>query len=142
FDADNQAATMAGLMGLALGLDGIPHNLLFAVEGWTEPFNDRYVNETRHDMPDASLKDMARRMAKQGEAIILKHGGTIVERDGKSYYQINPGARFTPPLELPDGPIPYLEVGRPADVDLFVSGGTEPLQWEVTSGALPDGMAL
>jgi hypothetical protein len=37
FDADNQAATVAGLLGIALGLDGIPKELLFPFPelGWT-----------------------------------------------------------------------------------------------------------
>src|SRR5690606_7962028 len=116
--------------------------LLYPVEGWTEPFNDFYKNESRHDMPDASLKDMARRMAKQGEQILLKQGGRIVEQDGVAYYEINARAEFTPPLELPRGPMPYLEVGRPADEELFVSGSDAPVHWEVISGVLPEGLAL
>lgn len=142
FDADNQAASMAGLMGLALGIEGIPEELLYPVDGWTEPFNDFYKNETRHDMPDASLKDMARRMALQGEAILLKHGGRVVERGDGTYYEINPEAIFTPPLELPRAPIPYLEVGQPADVEIIVSGADAPVGWEVASGKLPAGLSL
>ena len=61
FDADNQAATLAGLLGVILGRDGLPDDLLFPVPefGWSEPFNDFYKNVTRYDMPDAGLRDMA-----------------------------------------------------------------------------------
>ena len=73
FDADNQAATVAGLLGIILGPKGLPRDLLFPFPelGWTEPLNDFYKNVTRYDMPDAGLKDIAARMAAQGEKIIL-----------------------------------------------------------------------
>ena len=31
------------------------------IEGWEKPFNDRYINITRFDMPDASIEDMIER---------------------------------------------------------------------------------
>ena len=72
FDADNQAATMSGLLGIIHGTAGIPEDLLYPLgkDEWQLPFNDRYVNVTRHDLPDASIKDLAARTAALGEKII------------------------------------------------------------------------
>ncbi len=41
FDADNQAATMSGLLGIILGTDGIPEELLYPLgrDKWKLPFN-------------------------------------------------------------------------------------------------------
>jgi hypothetical protein len=144
FDADNQAATMAGLVALARGGEAIPKELLFPFPelGWREPLNDFYKNVTREEMPDASLRELARRMARQGVANVLAHGGRRVAEDGVDYLLIDPEARFSPPLELPAGPSPVLEVGKPARFPLAVSGGDAPLEWRVASGALPPGLAL
>ncbi len=144
FDADNQAATMSGLLGLAQGMKGLPQDLLFPLPelGWQEPFNDRYKNVTRHDMPDAGLKDMARRMARQGEAIILEHGGQKVSEQGIDYYLINPAADFSIPLEFPGAPDPYVEVGQDIEYSFFVSGSTPDVTWSVVRGALPVGLRL
>ncbi|MDX1740004.1 MAG: ADP-ribosylglycohydrolase family protein, partial [Rhodothermales bacterium] len=99
FDADNQAATMTGLLALAGGTRVLPEHLLYPLQDaeWAEPFNDRYVNVTRYDLPDASLRDIAERIAAQGEAVILANGG---RRDGDDYV-IPVSAVFSPPLELP-----------------------------------------
>jgi len=144
FDADNQAATVAGLLGVAFGLDGIPRQLLFPLPelGWTEPLNDFYKNVTRHDMADASLKDMAKRMAAQGELIILKHGGSKIPDSGQEYYLINADAEFVAPLEFPAGPRPLIEVGTRVDYDIPLFGGKAPFEWDIKSGSLPDGLAF
>jgi hypothetical protein len=55
FDADNQAATVAGLMGVIDGMKGLPEDLYLPVKGWTKPFNDKYINITRHDLPDTEF---------------------------------------------------------------------------------------
>ncbi len=140
FDADNQAATMSGLMGIVVGLDGIPHDLLYPVEGWTKPFNDFYKNVSRHDVPDASIEDMARRMAEQGEKIILAKGGKRITEDGKDYYLIPKNATFVPPFELPNAPAPYLVKGEEAAYEFLVSGGEGKISWELASGELPAGL--
>jgi len=144
FDADNQAATVAGLLGIALGLDGIPKELLFPFPalGWTEPFNDFYKNLTRHDMPDASLKDMANRMALQGERVIVMHGGGKFSANGEEYYLINTDATFVAPLEFPAGPRPLIEVGTRVDYDVPIFGGKAPFEWDIESGSLPPGLAF
>ncbi len=144
FDADNQAATMSGLLGLIVGRKGIPDALLFPLPElkWKEPLNDLYKNVTRFDMPDASLKDIAEREARQGEKIILKYGGKKVTENGQEYYLINPNAIFTAPLELPAGPMPNIEAGQKIVFEFPVSGGGSSLRWKVASGAFPKGLAF
>ena len=144
FDADNQAATLAGLLGVMLGRQGLPNDLLFPVPelAWTKPFNDFYKNVSRYDMPDAGLEDMANRMAAQGEKIILENGGRKVGEDGTDFYLINAEAQFIPPLEFPSGPLPYMEVGQEVDYELPAFGGEAPLNWTVMEGELPGDVQL
>jgi ADP-ribosylglycohydrolase/Putative Ig domain len=144
FDADNQAATMSGLVALIVGVKGLPHDLLFPFPeaGWKEPFNDVYKNVSRYDMPDASLRDMARRMAEQGEKIILAHGGRKVTQNGVEYYVIDPNASYVPPLELVAGPTPDFELGKPADYTFVLSGPAKNTTFAISSGTLPRGMKL
>lgn len=142
FDADNQAATMSGLVALLTGVNGLPHDLLFPFPdaGWTEPFNDLYKNVSRYDMPDASLKDMASRMALQGERIILANGGKKIVDQGVEYYIINSRAQFTPPLELAAGPVIDFEAGKPAEHRFVLSGPADGAVLQVVGGTLPDGI--
>lgn len=142
FDADNQAATMSGLMGVVLGTDGIPHDLIYPFPDlkWDEPFNDLYKNVSRYDMPDASLKDMAKRMAKQGEKIILKYGGKKITESGEEFYLINTKAEFIAPLEFPGAPMPYIEMGKEVEYNFYVSGGKPPFKRKVLSGSFPEGI--
>ena len=142
FDADNQAATLAGLLGVVLGRKGLPEELLFPVPelGWSEPFNDFYKNVTRYDMPDAGLRDMANRMAAQGRRIILDHGGKEVTERGVEYYLINTEAAFSPPIEFPSGPGPYIETGLEVEHVLPVFGGEPPYRWSLRSRRIPDGL--
>jgi len=53
FDCDNQAATLAGLLGVMHGGSKIPRSLTHEIAGnrWDKPFNDRYVNERRPPLP-------------------------------------------------------------------------------------------
>ncbi len=142
FDADNQAATMAGLLGVALGTEGLPDNLLYPVEGWDEPFNDVYKNVSRYDMPDASLRDIARRTAAMGERVILAQGGSTFTEGDERFFRIDPSAGFVAPLELPRGPAPSIEIGQAVEYDLYVTGGQPPYRWAIVDGALPDGLRL
>jgi hypothetical protein len=142
FDADNQAATMAGLLGVVLGLEELPKDLLYPFEGWEEPFNDFYKNVSRYDMPDASIKDMADRMVLQAEKIILKYGGAKVTENGVEYYLINPNAEFIAPMEFPGAPMPHIEVSKNTDYRFYVTGGKPPFRWSIVAGQLPDGITL
>jgi len=144
FDADNQAATIAGLMGLILGSKGLPRDLLFPFPelGWTLPLNDFYKNVTRYDMPDAGLKDIADRISAQGEKIILGHGGLKMKQDGREVYVIDPQAEFVAPLEFPSGPQPLIEAGSALEFTFPVFGGKPPYRWRLASGALPQGLSF
>jgi len=142
FDADNQAATLSGLLGIVLGADGIPAELLYPLgrERWREPFNDRYVNVSRHDLPDASLRDIAVRLAQQGERVILANGGRIVHEDGIDYYQIDPAAAFKPPFEIARAPTLLTERGRPFDFTFYFGDDADSAAYAVRQGALPPGI--
>jgi hypothetical protein len=140
FDADNQTATMSGLIGLINGERGIPKELLYPVQGWKKPFNDLYVNVTRYDMPNVGIKKMTERMALMGEKIILMKGGRKVLENGKYYYLINKEAVFVPPLELPGGPKLVFEVGKPVADSILVIGGKQAFQWKVLKGNFPEGI--
>lgn len=144
FDADNQAATMSGLVAVAKGLECIPRELLYPFPDldWKEPFNDFYKNLTREELPDAKISDLARRTALQGEKIILAHGGEKLEKDGETWYSINPDAEYSPVLELPSQPLPFLEVGQAVAHALVASGGKGPYRWEILEGELPPGLSL
>ena len=144
FDADNQAATMSGLLGVIYGTKGLPKDLLYPFPelNWEEPFNDLYKNVSRFDMPDGSLKDMAAKTAQMGEKIILGHGGKKVTEDGVDYYLINPRAQYTAPLEFPSGPMPVIEAGKPVNHAFLVSGGTPPYNWSVLKGQFPEGLVF
>jgi len=140
FDADNQAATMSGLLGIIVGLDGLPKELLHPITdaGWELPFNDVYKNVTRYDMPDATLKDMSARMTKIGVDIILKNGGKKVIENDVEYYLINPDAKYIAPFEFTVGPMPYLEVGKNVQYSFKTTGNNE--SWKIVSGSLPNGV--
>ena len=53
FDCDNQAATLAGLLGVMHGASAIPRDLTHRIAGndWKEAFNNKYVNERRQPLP-------------------------------------------------------------------------------------------
>jgi hypothetical protein len=93
-DADNQAATLAGLMGIIHGMQGIPekytHPLGLPVPiesgpasspsdpaSWSLPLNDVYRNITRDELPDAALTDIAARTCALGVQLIERHGGRV-----------------------------------------------------------------
>jgi hypothetical protein len=142
FDADNQAATISGLLGVIQGTKGIPRELLFPIPelNWKAPLNDLYKNVSRYDLPDGSLIDLASRTVAQAEKIILKYGGKKLQENGQEYYLINPEAEFDVPLELSIGPPPILEVGNPVTHEFLVSIGTSPVRWSIESGAIPEGL--
>ncbi|MES2034221.1 MAG: ADP-ribosylglycohydrolase family protein, partial [Pseudomonadota bacterium] len=140
FDADNQAATLGGLLGMAQGVAGIPRVFLYPVEGWTEPFNDRYLNRSRRDMPSASIRDMARRTLVQAEKVVLANGGRLEDGPDGPTLVIPIDARFTPPLEIAAEPPRTLERGEPWRWSLY-GGGLAPV-WSVAAGKLPPGLSL
>lgn len=96
FDCDNQTATMCGLLGVIGGVGSVPLDRAMPFEHWTKPFNDRYINVTRYDMPDASIEDIIERTVALAEKNILARGGSVREEGGEKIYTINTEARFEP----------------------------------------------
>jgi hypothetical protein len=142
-DADNQAATMCGLLGIINGLEGIPEALMYPVEAlqWEKPFNDFYKMVTREQLPDASLTDMVSRMAQQGEKVILAKGGEVITKNGQRFYRINSEATFTPPFELNPLPDFFIEINKPFSYPIYTGGISANIMLE-TEGNLPPGFSL
>lgn len=137
YDADNQAATISGLLGIIMGVSKLPKDLMMPVEGWTKPFNDRYINVTRFDMPDASIDDIINRTFNIALEVIKANGGSV---KGNNIY-INPKAKFNPPLEFCVGPNPDLTVGHPADYS-FACTANAGYKWSMIAGKLPAGLTF
>ena len=144
FDADNQAATMSGLLGVIEGTDGIPEELLYPLgrDKWARPFNDFYKNVSRHDLPDAALIDIAKRLAAQGEKIILANGGRIVTEDGVDYYEIDTSAEFQTPFELASAPTLLAEIGKAFSFRYYYGQDPGALRYEIVGGSTPPGIKL
>ena len=138
FDADNQAATVAGLLGVIYGMKGIPSNLYLPIEGWKLPFNDRYINITRYDLPDASINDIIERTLKTTVNLVVAKGGKISGGKGNETLTIYANAIFNPPLEFCIGPLPRMEVGKTVDYN-FYSSTNKNYNWKLIAGKLPEG---
>lgn len=141
FDADNQAATVAGLMGVIYGMKGIPSKLYLPIEGWKVPFNDRYINITRYDLPDASIKDIIDRTVKQCIKLVESKGGKLSGEKGKEVLSINSGALYNPPIEFSIGPAPRMEIGKVVDY-YFSTPNNRNYTWQMVSGTLPEGLTF
>lgn len=137
FDADNQAATVAGLLGIVYGFKGLPKDLYLPIEGWTKPFNDTYINITRHELPDASIQDMIDRMLKVTLQLVKAKGGKV---SGEKV-TINTGATFDVPLEFYVGPAARMEVNKPVDFT-FYSDANKNYTWKMIGGSLPAGITF
>ncbi len=144
FDADNQAATMSGLLGIVHGMAGIPEDLLYPLgrDIWTQPFNDHYINVSRHDLPDVSIRDMARRTAELGERVILANGGRKATVDGVDYYEIDPSATFKAPVEIPSAPTLLAEQDREFSFQYYFGTDVQTASYDVVNGSLPAGLTL
>ena len=124
FDCDNQTATMCGLLGVINGVEGVPLDRAMPFEHWTKPFNDRYINVTRYDMPDASIEDLIERTVVLAEKNILARGGKVREENGEKIYTINRKARFTPakePAALFELPAPHGRNIAPEAVEILAA---------------------
>lgn len=141
FDCDNQTATICGLLGVINGVGSIPLDRAMPFEHWTKPFNDRYINVTRYDMPDASIEDLIERTVVLAEQVILAHGGKVREENGEKIYTINRKAAFSAPLEFCTGPDPRIVCGEAVDYD-FSCVTNRAGQWKMTDGSLPEGLQL
>lgn len=137
FDCDNQAATVSGILGVMYGASSFPAELTMPVAGWTKPFNNRYINITRHDMPDADIDDMIDHIYQKAIELVCAKGGSV---KGDMVY-INKKAQFVPPLEFCIGPNPDLEVGQPTHYS-FACKTNEAFKWELIKGNLPDNVTF
>ena len=141
FDCDNQTATICGLLGVINGVGAVPTDRSMPFEHWTKPFNDRYINVTRYDMPDASIEDIIERTVVLAEKMILARGGSVREENGEKIYTINPRAKFAAPLEFCIGPDPRIGAGEPVEYD-FAGVTNRAYTWKMVGGQLPEGLSL
>lgn len=139
FDADNQTATICGLLGVIHGADAVPTDRSMPFDHWTKPFNDRYINVTRYDMPDASIEDLIDRTTELATKVILARGGKKFDKNGEEWYRINSKAKFSAPLEFCVGPNPRIVAGEAVDYD-FACVTNRAYTWQLTGGQLPDGL--
>lgn len=138
FDADNQAATVAGLLGVINGMKGLPENLYLPVKGWTKPFNDTYINITRYDLKDARISDMINNTVETALQLIMLKGGAVKGKPGNEVVYINPDAVFNVPLEFCIGPMPEMETGKAVDF-AFYTPANKGYNWKLVSGNVPEG---
>lgn len=141
FDADNQAATVAGLMGIINGMEGLPKNLYLPIEGWTLPFNDKYINITRYDLPDTKISTIIDRTYEMAEKLILAKGGSISGKAGNEILTINTAATYQAPMEFYIGPAPVLETGKAVDFTFYTKANSI-YNWTLSSGTLPPGLTF
>lgn len=139
FDCDNQTATVCGILGTMYGLKSIPESYSRPFPHWEKHFNDRYINVTRYDLPDASIEDIINRTVAIAEKIILENGGRIEERDGEKWYVINTKAEYSYPLEFSVGPNPRIISGEPVEYE-FYAITNKAYDWELVEGVLPEGL--
>ena len=104
YDADCNAATVGGLLGVLNGASGLPRR-------WIEPLKDTYRNVTRDNLPkQEKISSIARRIAAIGEKNILSAGGKIETVDGRKTYRIPRQkplvAVLDPPVEKDPVPAP------------------------------------
>ena len=141
FDCDNQTATICGLLGVIRGVEAVPTDRSMPFDHWTKPFNDRYINVTRYDMPDASIEDLIERTVVLAEKVILARGGQKFEKDGETWYRIDTKAAFQPPMEFCVGPDPRIIAGEPVDHD-FTCVTNRMYTWTLAGGTLPEGLSF
>lgn len=141
FDCDNQTASMCGLLGAIYGRKCVPDKLSMPFSHWKKPFNNRYINVTRYDMPDASIEEIIERTVNLAVAVILKNGGKEIYKNGEIWYKINTKAKFYSPLEFCVGPTPRIVAGEAVDYD-FACISNSAYNWSFKEGQLPDGLSL
>ena len=141
FDADNQSATLAGLMAIMHGSASIPRKYTHLLEGWQLPLNDVYKNRTRDEVPDGTLTDIAARTAKLGVDIVMSHGGHVEGSGENAVLVIDTGAPYTPPLEVRLFPV-RLHLGEPVVVRPEFIGGAGAAYVSSVAGVLPPGLTI
>lgn len=137
YDADNQCATLAGLLAITMGSEALPRKYTHVLEGWDKPLNDFYKNLTRDELPDGKLTDIAARTAKIGKDLVVKKGGRI---EGDTLV-INTDATFKQPLEARLFPV-YLHANEDTAVNVEILGGDAEDVKVSIEGGLPPGLKL
>ncbi len=140
YDADNQAATLAGLLALSQGSASIPDKYLYILDGWDKPLNDTYKNQTRDRLPDAKITEIARRTADLGIELVKLHGGRVIGEGEDSRLLIPTDAIFRQPVEV--RLVPHrIHLDEPATVRAEIIGGDPRRPTKVTlEGELPPGL--
>ena len=113
YDCDNQAATVGGLIGVMHGTAAIPDRLSKKVtpRGWSEPFNNLYVNFSRDELPVATpITEIAERIAAIAKTAILDNGGRVEIRAGEAPSIV--GKTFTIPFYSWDLTMVFAEGGK------------------------------
>jgi len=143
YDADNQCATLAGLIGIMKGSAAIPRKYTHILDGWTEPLNDFYKNRTRDELPDGKITDIARRTAAMGQKLVCQTGGSVAESVGGKVLTVNPQARFVAPLEIRLFPVHVL-LDTEVTIRPEVIGGQPDRVIDVVlaTGSLPTGLRM
>ncbi len=141
YDADNQCATLAGLIALTRGSSVIARKYTHILPGWTEPLNNFYKNRTRDNLPDGTITDIARRTADMGVRLVLAKGGRIDETPAGRMLVIPTAAKFVAPLEVRLFPV-QVYIGEPAEILPEIIGGTGGRVTVTLAGAMPPGMRL
>jgi len=142
YDADNQCATLAGLVGIMHGSAAIPRKYTHVLDDWTEPMNDFYKNRTRDDLPDGKITEIARRTAEIGRQLVCRAGGRVQESPDGEVLMINPQAQFVPPLEIRLFPV-YVDLGQEVTVYPEVIGGRAGGRIDIVlAGTLPPGLRM
>jgi len=92
YDCDNQAATCGGIIGLMHGAAAIPDRLTKEMPNgkpWETPFNNRYLNITRDNLPNVfTLDDLIDRTLGIAEQAILEEGGRKEQKEGRTIYVV------------------------------------------------------
>jgi len=91
YDADNQPATIGGALGVMHGSKKIPRHFTHDINGnhWSRPFNDKYVNERRDNLPrESSITDIVNRIKRITVKAILAGGGKETGGGSSKKYQV------------------------------------------------------
>lgn len=94
YDCDNQAATMAGLIGVMKGASAIPPHLTHELgpRTWDTPFNDSYVNISRDGIAAYTpISEIITRIVAVSEQAIFEAGGRKVPSGSAYEYWIPKG---------------------------------------------------
>jgi hypothetical protein len=140
YDADNQTATLAGLVAIIHGSKSLPRKYTHVIESWDLPLNDFYKNRTRDNLPDGKLTDMAARTAKLGCDLVVAHGGRIGGSGDNAVLVINPGAKFTAPLEVRLYPVRLQKDEAVTVKPEFIGGDAKNARVTIVAGVLPPGL--